>query len=243
MQRVQGLSIEDELSLYLVCHRLKPAALITLDPLEFDAGYNVIKSFNGRITRITILEDSVLQLNTHDVSRFNSLLQEFNLHYLIGGQGDDHGPSSVYNSQEKEIPYLKLSYSIGRDQACLDALLAAKSDEQLGLALGYPEDAVAVFSPKKANTDLIALIEAKKANVEFPSWLAYISHYPAHFDLIKGNISQSSKEQGERYQSFVMENNPNLGQRVEQEYRSKILNLPKGYRMMNDGYFVFEYSF
>ncbi len=127
------------------------------------------------------------------------------------------------------LPWKKMdeggSFIIGKDKKSFKKILKAlekKSDKEIGLAFGYPEDTVRYYRRvvdgelRDAISVKVDLARAREAGMELPTWLAYIHHIPARLDLVKGNVSESSMSIGKRYQHYVRENNPPLAERVEQ---------------------------
>jgi len=115
---------------------------------------------------------------------------------------------------------MMLNFYVGRNEKFLDRLVNANTDPELGLALGYPLDATESFLKSiegEVRTWEYVYNQIRKTigtNIPIPDWIAYISHVPAYFDLVNGIVSESSKMQGEFYESYVRRNNPRLAERV-----------------------------
>jgi hypothetical protein len=132
------------------------------------------------------------------------------------------------NIYYKEI---MLNFYVGRNQRSLDRLLYAKTDDELGLALGYPLDAVVSYlryidGELRAGTYINnQVIRAIKAGIQIPSWIDYISHVPKYLDLVNGRISESSETQGRTYESYVKRNNPSLAEKLQAQMETWIKKL------------------
>lgn len=134
---------------------------------------------------------------------------------------------------------LSVKYEIGNSRENLERLVNAKSDEEMGLALGYPEEAVKAYNKvingklRDGGYNLVCLAEAEKAGIEIPSWLAYLSYAVEELDLVNGNISKSSEALGKKYQRYVRKHNIKLARRAE-EYFTQI-ELPDGWILTENG--------
>ena len=121
-------------------------------------------------------------------------------------------------------------FNVGASSQNLDRLVNAfkfrhiggvKFFTELGLALGYPADAVEAFPGKEAWSFKNSLRKAAEARVALPLYLAYLTHIPAKIDLLNGGISSSSQEQAMQYQKHVTEHNPMLAQAVKTEFEHR----------------------
>ncbi len=226
----QGIDINSEMNLYLVVNKLKPASLILLNPCYFNKGYEDIKIERGQMFH----EKSYIKLKSKDVAQFREAIDKLSIFYH---QGKIELSSFAYwNSGVVQIE--QVTFKVGKNKESLDKLVIAKTDEEIGLALGYPIEAVNAFG-KNINGETrnggyytIALINSKEKGIEIPTWLAYISHVPEELDLVNRNISESSRELSKKYQDFIKKNNPKLAERVEQYF---LRSIPKKYKKMPDG--------
>jgi len=221
----QGLGVDDELNLYLVVNGLKSAAMITLDPFEFDDGYGIERRGNIALVHT----DSDIRLKPEDILRFKSVLDSLGVAYKEKElqTWTTYSVEGGHLKSEKLLEPIEvesLLFYVGKDQESLDGLFAAKSDEEIGLSLDYPKEAVKAYGKvigeerRDGSYAQVCLAKIKQAGVELPLWLAYLSHVPEELDLINGNVSPSSKELGEKYQTFVRNNNPELAKRVEKYF-------------------------
>lgn len=128
------------------------------------------------------------------------------------------------------------SFKISKTKHNLKKFLKAKSAKEIGLALGYPHQAVNSFA--KVIEDIVrdgqyfqvCLARAKYYGVEIPMWIAYLDHVPKSLDIFIGDVSRSSRKLGEKYQRFVREHNPSLADRVERDFLNLVDNqLPIGW--------------
>jgi len=196
-ERVEGLSPQDELNLYLVANGLKPASELIL----MSHFYETPKE----------------KLNKKDLDDFKKLLESLGVRYNV--MGNTFGLSWPLD------PFL--SVFIGRNEKDLRGLLEAKTDEEIGIALGYPKKAVRAYGKKvegivrNGKYEVVSAYEAEKSG-KLPSWVAYISHVPEEADYLKGSIAKSSQSLGRRYEKFVKSNNPGLAKRVEEQHRNRM---------------------
>lgn len=124
---------------------------------------------------------------------------------------------------------LSVKYDLGNSKENLERLVNAKSDWEIGIALGYPAEAVKAYDRvingilRNGGYNLACLAEAEKAGIETPSWLAYLSYVVEELDLVNGNISKSSEALGKKYQKYVRKHNSKLAERAEKYFRQIIL--------------------
>lgn len=217
----QGINIEDELNLYLIDNSLKPASLITLNPLNFDEGYNIRRE--GDIWFIH--EETDIKLKPEHIEKFREFLDKLDVAYHQNRTEN----WQTCNENGKPIQAEIILFQVGRDESSLERLLNAKNDKNIGLALGFPVEAVEAYGKiiddemRNGQYVQISLAKAKQARLELPTWLAYISYIPEDLDLVGGKVSETSQELGEKYQGFVRANNPDLAKRVEQHFLNKRL--------------------
>jgi len=234
ISQIKGINIEDKLNLYLVANALKPACVVTLDPLYFDRDYNLEK--NG--DTIFIYEESNIKLKPEHLDQFKKYLNKLNVIY----HQDKIENWQTYNVNGKPINVERILFQVGKDSYSLERLVNARSDEEIGLSLGYPSDAVKVYG-KVINGERrdgqyvqVSLAKARQAGLELPTWLAYISHVPKYLDLVGGKVSETSKALGEKYQKFVRVSNPDLAKRVEEHFLNR--RLPDSWERTPNGSYV-----
>lgn len=216
---LQGLEPGEELNLYLVANGFKPATTIVVKHFygyEPGAESEIVLQYRDTFDRMGL--------------KYEERLDEF-----------------VITDNGKEIKSATLGFDVGKCQENLDALRNAKTSEEVGLAYGYPKEAAEAFQkvidgePRDGQYFQISLAKAKEAGIDIPSWLAYISHVPEQLNLVGGDVSVSSKELGERYQSFVRTHNPTLAERVEKTFMDK--NLPYRLERTPNGSYGLYYRF
>jgi len=218
------LDVDDELNLYLVVNSLKPSTMIGLSSLSPRLTSRVTKEekLDGKVKYVT------LRVNPDVVDDLKSLLDELGVAYKHWKQ---ENVSEAWESGTKIMHQTchGLMFYVGSNQPDLERLLLAKSNEDIGLALGFPKEAVESFQKvidgekRDGSYFTVSLARAKQAGLELPTWLAYICFVPENLDLVNGNISPSSKIIGEKYQAFVRANNPELAQRAEQHFLERKL--------------------
>ncbi len=230
---LEGLDVEDELNLFLVEKGLKPSALVTLTPTYIN-GYDIfMKDYTMYVN-----EQEDVFLKEEDIRKFEESLKSLGVSYNLHSRTR----LPVPNTKDKIIFVEELLFQIGKDKASLDRLIGAKNNFEIGLALGYPEEAVRAFDKvidgerRDGTYLLVQLAKAKQAKIEIPSWLAYISWVPEQLDIVNRNISRTSEKLGKEYQSFVRENNVELARRVEEHFRNK--PLPDRWEKESDGSYI-----
>jgi len=236
------LSTDGELNLYLVANSLKPSTMIDLSTRSS-------KLHNSRVTKEEYLDGKVryvtLRFNSDVVDDLKSLLDESDVVYVSWEQESVSEVSSEGIKTEQQIGYNHM-FDVGSNRLDLERLLSAKTDEEIGLALGFPTEAVEAFEKvidgerRDGTYDSISKAKAKQVGLELPTWLAYICFVPENLDLVNGNVSPSSKALGERYQNFVRENNPELAARVEQNFLNR--NLPHSWEKLPTGSYTLNYK-
>ena len=95
-----------------------------------------------------------------------------------------------------------------------------------GELLDYPADAIVSFAAGKSygyqfGQDITRGVALGR---QIPTHLAYIFHVPAYFDFAaNGVVSESSVEQGRRYQYFIRSNWPRLAVAIENRFSEQIM--------------------
>ncbi len=231
------IDIIDELNLYLVVCGLKPASLVTLDPLNFDEGYDIRRKEN-----MSYNEEPDMRLKPEHINQFRKFLEDLGVPYHQNGTEN----WQTYNESGKPIQAESILFQVGKDKSSLERLLNAKNDGEIGLVLGFPVEAVKAYGKmidgeiRDGQYAQISLAKAKQAGLELPTWLAYINHIPEDLDLVGGNVSETSQALGKKYQAFVRENNPELAKRVEQHFLNR--RLPDFWEKTPNGSYAIHFS-
>ncbi|MFP4568126.1 MAG: hypothetical protein ACLFN8_04225 [Candidatus Woesearchaeota archaeon] len=219
-QLIDKLEVKERLNLELVKARLKPASLISFGGAIFPFAYDAV--FEGVYVKDLKIQNEQVKLLPEIISQFESELTEFGVHHQENFSNSQ--TTYLFTSPPKPV-FLELKiYAIAHSTEKLNNLLNAKSHEEKGLALGFPKEDVESYHKiiNGQERDGIYLCkslgEAIKANVQVPSWLAYISFIPQHLDIVNGNISVQSEELGKKYQAHIRKNNKTLAEEVEQEF-------------------------
>jgi len=237
------LDIGDELNLYLVVNGLKPATMISLSSLN--------PSLNTRVTKSEELREKV----RHVTLRVNFDVVDDLKKYLNGSEAkykdwEQENISESWDSQGNKTMHQTCydhMFYVSSNKKGLERLLSAKSDREIGLALGFPIESVEAYQKvingerREGSYIPVSLARAKQAGIELPTWLAYICFVPENLDLVNGNVSLSSKQLAETYQNFVRENNPDLAKRVEQHFLDR--KLPDSWEKRPDGGYSCCYKF
>ncbi len=213
---IPGFNIQQEVDVYVTIAGYKPASYVTLEGIRL---YNETRFKNRqspvspeRIIRIP--QDAIM--STEQLFRFSSILYE-----VMKADSPAEGTDYMYESRE---------YCIARNPDCLERLVAASRREdkkEIGLALGYPEDAVSVFGlmvdGQIRNGAYLhsQIMEARRAGMEIPSWVLYLNHIPAELDFVQGHISRESKILAMIHEEFMRKNHPQLAKDYE-EYKREM---------------------
>ncbi len=172
---ISSVCIYDELNLYLVSEGLKPASLICLEKgysfnLHLKTGFFIIEASFDSLKEGTALVSRVI--DDPDMTKF-LYLKNF-------------------------IPNLAYCIPIAVDKRNYARLRTAKTDQEIGIALGFPEEAVKAFSKlidgeiRDGQYMTVREGEVVREGMQIPSWLAYISYVPEQLDLLRGNVSPST---------------------------------------------------
>ena len=237
------LDVGDELNLYLVANRLKPATMLYVDPRSsrLESRVAVEEEFRDKIRYDTF------KLNPSDIEGFRETL------FGLGVKYNDWGDELVSDSWDSEGNQRDGTISkgqkfyVGFNQKNLERLLSANEDEDFGRALGFPEESVKAYQKmidgerRDGSYIPVSLARAKKSGLELPTWLAYICFVPENLDLINGNVSPTSEALARKYQDFVRENNPELAGRVEQQFLDR--KLPDSWEQMPHGGYSVTFEF
>jgi hypothetical protein len=135
---------------------------------------------------------------------------------------------------------------IAKDRLSLDRLLNAKTHREKGEAYGFPKEAIDAFAnPGRkgfgfASEMYMNIEQAIDADVPIPSWLAYLSYVPEKTDFVNNDVSESSRILGEKYQSFMRQNHPDIALKVEEDF---IVQFPKRTYVDEKGAIVLEFAF
>lgn len=237
----------DELNLYLVANELKPTTWIIPSPNNFRFRDDIFgnKVIQDKVTRNGI-EYTFTNISPRVINRFKNRLNGLGVSYK---EFDKKNESEFFNPSG-ETQRVAVSedthFYVGSDDEKLEKLVSAESDEEFGLALGFPVEAVNAFGKvidgeRRIGTyESVSLAKAKKAGIELPNWLAYLSFVPEKLDLINGDVSESSQELGERYRDFVRTNNPKLARKVEKDFLRK--RLPDSWEKNSKGNYKLMYK-
>ncbi|GEM_PF-5067964 len=173
------LDVDDELILYLVANKLKPAGIIDIDPRN----KNLDQYVNERSRKIfwfkwvtKEFKEGVLEELTGKLSGIPITFQVFP-NELVEREYRGLVFFTVPISYKKNVLH---QIKIGSSEESLEKLLAAKIDEERGVALGFPQEAVNAYlkviddERRDGSYVAVALGKAKKAGLELPTWLAYL---------------------------------------------------------------------
>lgn len=258
-EQVSKLHVGDELNLYLVHHGLKPATEIPfytlLPPSRIGPANGSVLRSEEDVSQFKELLDTLglahEEMRTETRLKNKRVQKRKSCHVHTRGI---HRKSPIRREAEFGKYKQRVNFHIGKDEESLNRLTAAFSSENkygkkwhedVGLALGYPEAAADAFLyvidgiHRTGFYMTVCMAEAKKAGIELPTWLAYISHVPEQLDLVNNDVSPSSMELGEKYQSFVREHNPVLANRVEEHFKNE--KLPERWAKHEESY-VLDYG-
>ena len=138
-------------------------------------------------------------------------------------------------------------FTIAYDSEKLDCLVNARTDYEIGKALGFPEEASSQFG-KVVNGEKICgsyvevcCAKAVKAKISLPSWLAYINFVPEQLDFIAGKVSPSSEALGKTYQKFMRSNYPEIAQRIECDFKNR--KWASDWKIQKDGMYALTFRY
>lgn len=244
MNRLQEtLNVVDELNLYLVVNALKPATMVHLSSLN--------PALEARVTKSDELKEGVryltISVTSGVVDELRKYLGDIKVAYKDCEQED---VAESWDSQGNKIMHRvghNHAFYVGSNEENLKQLLSAEEHSEKGRALGFPPESIETYlkvidgERRDGSYVPVALAKAKRAGMELPTWIAYICFVPDEFDLVNGNISLSSQRLGETYQQFVRQNNPDLAERVEQQFLNR--KLPDSWEKAPDGGYSLEWKF
>jgi hypothetical protein len=186
------LSVPNRINLYLVSHNLKPSAV-----LDVNLGFSRLMTKEKKDKILRFLRYSI---NKKGIAQKDEESAQMHLEY------DSRGMITFAD----EIIFEKISIATSRSN--LERLLTAKTDNEKGIALGYPAEAVESYLQWRKDRRIDGyymqecVINAVKAGKEIPEWFAYISHVPERFDIVNNDISESSRALGEKYMDYIKRN-------------------------------------
>lgn len=217
---IATLSIHEQLVIELVKGGLEPASYVTFGGFTLPSAYDIqmkgvyVVKFEGK-GAVPIKED-IVQAFEEELTSQGIFFRRISKKHAL-----------TYDLESNEVLLEVVYYCIGKDARALRRLVVAKTDSEIGMALGYPKDAVESYNKvidgeKRDGTYFNkSLGDAVKVGKDIPLWIAYISHVPKYFDVVNKNISKSSKKQGEKYQAYVRRVNPGLAEEIEARFKRR----------------------
>jgi DnaJ-domain-containing protein 1 len=124
---------------------------------------------------------------------------------------------------------LQRVFYVAKNYYSLERILRAKNNKEIGLALGYPINAVKSYLKnidgeiRNWNYFIVSIAKARSAGKEIPKWLAYISFVPENLNILNNKVSEEARMIGKKYRNFVKKNNPELAKKVEDKFFNMIL--------------------
>jgi len=240
MEPKDVFSLSDELNLYLTQNGIKPASQLLIHPrnpkLAEHCYYNVSLLSEVPISRY--------RFNPSGKEIFRKLLEKSSVPYF---EEEVCMPTELWRADKvRRIEEVHpIIYSVGSTEENLERLMTSKTDEEYGHAFGFPEEAIEGYGRKIDGVirdgSYLAVMKgmAKKAGIDIPSWLSYISYVPEQLDIVNGNISQSSKQIGMLYKDFVTKHNPDLARRIESD---TTLCFPESWELTDQGFYIATYK-
>ena len=199
----QNMFAKDNLNIYLGIYELKSATLILLNP--------TIK----KIKYTTITTD------IKETNEFKKKLDRLNTCYEI----QCFKITDICGKKASITEYFEV-FNIAKTEQNLQLLVNAKNDYDIGIALGYPEEAVKNYlkvingERRDGTYSQVSIAKAKQASIPISILLAYISYVPEQLDIVNNDISQTTKKLGETYQNYTTKNHPGLARIVEVEFKN-----------------------
>jgi hypothetical protein len=162
----------------------------------------------------------------------------------------DHDVVNLFRYEERGQQHFQLSqlhiFRIARQREVLDKLQMARSHQEYGLALDFPNDAVQSYltlidnEVRDGNYLITKMAQAVRMGIDIPLWLAYISFVPKYCDIVNGKISHSAENVGTKYMKFTRSHNPDLAQRVEAAMLNR--RWPDRIVLLEDGTYNLRYD-
>jgi len=238
------MHVQDKLNLFLTAEGMKPASIIEYWPYGKLHVYSEPFSTGAK----KLFEDLENERCTiPDYEDYGARLR--NIHDYFREQGIFFEKADLL-THDIPFPYYYISgYKQGLErviEAHTKLRQGLAANRELGLALGYPEEAASAFAKKVDGVKIcgsyfnVNLAMAKQKGIEITAWLAYISFIPEKIDLVNNNVSESSKRLGEQYMHYVRSRKPILAEDVERHFFN--LPLPVGWELMDDGYYKCMYE-
>jgi len=237
MQPQDILSTRDELNMYLVLHKLKPASNALVTPLD-DRLIDEASHSTGLIDGV---ECEIIRPQQEWAELLRSYCSAAKIECAYS-PGREH----VVRENAPDTIYYYHDFMLGKDKQSLDKLVNASTSDEEGHAFGYPEFAVenytkVVDGERRDHAYMqVALARAQQAGMELPTWLAYISFIPDQLDIVGENISSSSEALGGAYREFIAANYPDLAQRIEGKFLNQ--SLPDSWKKGENGRYTLSFK-
>lgn len=228
----QNIFAIDNLNLYLVTRELKPATMILLNSLN-----NKIQTKYDKHK----IKCTTIKTNPHEITEFRKKLDKLKTFHEM-----KHFKRTYFTDKKEKITAFFEIFNIAKTEQTLQQLITARTDCELGIALGYPEKAVKNYlklinGEQRDGTYLqVNLAKAKQASIPIPPWLAYISHIPEELDIVNNKIAPTTKKIGETYRNYTIKNKPELAKIVEEEFKNT--SLPIDWIKQSDGSYHLTYA-
>ncbi len=233
------LRVEDEFSLFLVAHSVKPCASLHLTPMS-----EMAAEFSDCIRNETCTYegDAVLRRSFDPcvVRDFRDHLHSCGLQDCYFEQLNSNEEKMVFGDafSTKKLFSLDYDFYVGPTLDIANNLV--RFPLQRGYLLGYPFAAVESFLKpfEGVQWDVCAmavqLTRARNAGIEIPSWFPYLGFLPEPFDLVAGRMCEESRKIGQRNEYFTRLYNPDLAMRLEAE--QKWCKHPVAWKVVNGCY-------
>ena len=201
----QKLSPLDLLNMQLVQAGLKPTSLVGID-LGYKLGFKVVNTQLGT-QQILVLINAEVDGFKEGEKLLEEIVKNSEVKHAIAN-------TSYYPQSHGQI-------GIGSVDS-LKRLKNSKSENEIGLALGFPEDSVRGFSYGSyyGLDEQVMIFNGERAGKEVPPWWKYLSFVVFGMDLEKGIFPDNVKRIGETYREFTLKNFPELAAQIESKNAS-----------------------
>jgi hypothetical protein len=223
MELQDFVTVKHELDFYLVEHRLKPAAIVSL------SGRTVMENYTHSrdVTSNGVVVNGFMP-DLEMIESFGLLLDQRNIVwqprvYCRSGERD-----SDDENNETGIPEYYFGVGLGCGIAsCIDylyRLIFANSKYKEGIVLGYPRKEVAFFcsddgARKSFVFETVSFKDDEKTESGVPIWEGYLDYLPSVFDSERQETTKTARDRGLRHMRYVRRYNPDLAGRVEDNLR------------------------
>jgi len=219
-----GINLQDELSMFLMWHGLKPAAIVTLDPLECNGKYGVLHTDDRIIIdpREQGFKFGSLWTENRDVFYMKGVFERFGFDFFPAHMWKDshHHGKPFYSADGKPVSVRRSSWFVSPHEYRVEQYKKARTTKEKIHALAHPVNEIA-----NVNGNLKQIMQRSvQDGFTIPMWAAYLAYVPHQLLMVKESRFRSqSKQDGTKFQRHTHRLNPQLAERVETNFRERYL--------------------